>query len=148
MQTLTISGNLARDAELKSTQGGDKVLSFSVGVKQGYGERASTNWFRVSVWGKRGETLERYLRKGMKVVVQGELSIGEYQGKPQYELRANEVEFMSAGEKQERQSDNRGGGGGGSRDSQWQSDGHNSYDDLGDDVPFATCGNLGGHRNI
>lgn len=95
MQTITISGNLGKDAELKSTQGGDDVLSFSVAVKQGWGDKASSNWFRVSVWGKRARSLSDYLRKGTKVVVQGELTIGEYNGKPQYDVRAGEVEFIS-----------------------------------------------------
>lgn len=95
MQTISISGNLGKDAELKSTQGGDDVLSFSVAVKQGWGDKASSNWYRVSVWGKRARSLSDYLRKGTKVVVQGELTIGEYNGKPQFDIRASEVEFMS-----------------------------------------------------
>lgn len=127
MQTITISGNIGREPELRSTQGGDQVLSFSVGTRQGYGDKASTNWFRCSVWGKRGETLNRYLRKGTKVVVQGELTIGEYQGKPQYEIRANEVEFMT--EKQDRQ-DTRGG------DASRTHDASGGWDDLSDEVPF------------
>ena len=124
MQTATISGNIGKDPELRSTQGGDQVLGFSVAVKQGFGDKATTNWFRVNVWGKRGATLERYLRKGMKVVVQGELTIGSYEGKPQFDIRANEVEFMSAGERESSGSqDNRGGGG-------------QSWDDDSDSVPF------------
>ncbi len=100
MQTITISGNLGRDAELKETQNGDTVLSFSVGVQQGWGERKSSNWYRVSVWGKRARTLAQYLTKGTKVVVQGEFTIGAYDGKAQYDVRANEVEF--AGGRSER----------------------------------------------
>lgn len=94
MQTITISGNLGRDREFRRA-GDNDVLSFSVGVKQGYGDKASSNWFRCSVWGKRGDKLADYLKKGVRVVVQGELTIGEYDGKPQYEIRVNEVEFMS-----------------------------------------------------
>lgn len=123
MQTITISGNLGKDAELRQTQGGDDVLGFSVGVKQGWGDKASTNWFRCSVWGKRARTLETYLRKGTKVVVQGELTIGSYEGKPQFDVRANEVEFMSKGEGSgDRQADSRSRG--------------PAPDDLDDDVPF------------
>lgn len=95
MQTITIDGNLGKDAELKSTQGGDDVLSFSVAVKQGWGDKESSNWFRVSLWGKRSRKLADHLRKGTKVVVQGELTIGEYNGKPQFDIRANEISFMS-----------------------------------------------------
>lgn len=88
----TFTGNLGRDPETKSTSGGD-VCSFSVAVKQGYGRDAKSEWFRCSVWGKRGETIARYLRKGMKVTVVGEMTIGEYQGKPQYDVRVADVDW-------------------------------------------------------
>src|SRR3546814_10415314 len=64
MQTITVTGGVGRDAELRSTQRGDQVCSFNVGVNQGYGDKKSTNWYRVSLWGKRGESLQPYLLKG------------------------------------------------------------------------------------
>ena len=94
MQSITVTGGLGRDAELKQTQGGDSILSFSVGSSQGYGDKKSTNWFRCTVWGKRGTSIAQYLTKGPKVTVQGEFSIGEYDGKAQYEIRVNEVEWQ------------------------------------------------------
>ena len=94
MQSITVTGGLGRDAELKQTQGGDSILSFSVGSSQGYGDKKSTNWFRCTVWGKRGTSIAQYLTKGTKVTVQGEFSIGEYDGKAQYEIRVNEVEWQ------------------------------------------------------
>lgn len=109
MQIITISGNLGRDAELASTQGGDDVCRLNVGVKQGWGERAQTNWYRVSVWGKRAKSISQNCFKGMFVTVVGELQIGEYQGKPQFDIRANEVAFAPRGER--RQNDSGGGWG-------------------------------------
>ena len=94
MQSITVTGGLGRDAELKQTQGGDSILSFSVGSSQGYGDKKSTNWFRCTVWGKRGASIAQYLTKGTKVTVQGELTIGEYDGKPQFDIRVNEVEWQ------------------------------------------------------
>lgn len=124
MQIAIISGNLGKDAELKTTQAGDKVLSFSVGVQQGWGDRASTNWFRCSVWGKRAETLSGRLLKGVRVFATGEMTIGEYNGKPQFDLRVSELDFVARGDRQQEQrretTDNRGGFGA----------------DLDDDVPF------------
>ncbi len=93
MQSITITGGLGKDAMLRTTQAGEDILSFNVGVSQGYGERKSTNWYRCNVWGKRGRTISQYLLKGVKVTVQGELSIGEYEGKPQFDIRVNEVEW-------------------------------------------------------
>ncbi len=119
MQILTITGNCGRDPEHRTTQGGDEVCSFSVGVKQGWGEKASTNWFRCSVWGKRARTISDHLRKGTKVTVIGEFSIGEYEGKPQYDIRVSEVDWAPTGE---RKTDSQGNA--------------PAASDLDDDVPF------------
>src|SRR3546814_5023683 len=90
MQTITVTGGVGRDAELRSTQRGDQVCSFNVGVNQGYGDKKSTNWYRVSLWGKRGESLQPYLLKGVKVAISGEFETSEYEGKTQLNIRANE----------------------------------------------------------
>jgi len=131
MQTITISGNLGKDAELRTTQSNDDVLSFSVGSKQGYGDKASTNWFRCTIWGKRARNLRDYLFKGMRVVVQGELLIGSYEGKPQYDIRVNEIEFMSRAEQGGRRDDT------GGNSSSGRGEQRGSYvDDLDESVPF------------
>lgn len=123
MQSITITGGLGRDAELKQTQGGDSILSFSVGSSQGYGDKKSTNWFRCTVWGKRGASIAQYLTKGTKVTVQGELTIGEYDGKAQYEIRVNEVEWQRNDAPRQQAADTPAQG--------------NNWDDLeSDSVPF------------
>lgn len=121
MQQIVISGNISRDAESRQTQKGDKVCSFNVGVRQGWGDSATTNWFRCSVWGERGQKIAEYLLKGVKVFVTGELSIGEYQGKTQFDVRVNEIEW------ERRQAD-------GSQGAPQQRGAPSQ--DLDDDVPF------------
>ena len=128
MQQLVVTGHIGKDAEQRTTQGGDRICSFSVASKQGYGDRATTNWFRCSVWGKRAQSLGPYLLKGQQVTVSGELEIGEYEGKTQLNIRVNDVALQGQ----------RGGGsqGGGSaaRDDGWTGGGFD--DDLSDSVPF------------
>jgi single-strand DNA-binding protein len=85
MQNITISGYLSRDAEAKTTQRGDNVTSWNVPVKQGFGDNEQTNWYRVSIWGRRAEYAAK-ARKGDYVTVTGELRIGEYNGKIQLEI--------------------------------------------------------------
>lgn len=129
MQIITFSGNLGRDSELRSTQSGDDVLSFSVAVKQGYGRDAKSEWLRCSLWGKRARSLNEFLLKGVKVVVNGDLTIGEYQGKPQYEVNVREVEMMSRADQNGAREDR--------RDSQKADDRSGSWeDDLSDEIPF------------
>jgi len=91
VQTITIAGRVGRDAELRRTQSGDAVCSFTVAVDQRDGRDKSTNWWRCSIWGKRGESLAPYLLKGASVTVAGEFSLSEYEGKPQLNVRVNEV---------------------------------------------------------
>jgi len=124
MQTITISGNLGKDPELRSTQGGDQVCAFNVGVRQGFDRDAPTVWYRCSVWGKPGEAASRVLRKGAKVSVIGALKIGEYQGKPQYDIRVTDWDALSP--KQD--------GAQGGREPQGSK--APAADDLDDDVPF------------
>lgn len=98
MQKIMITGGLGRDGELKQTKAGEDVLSFPVGVTQGFGDNKTTNWFRCSMWGKRARNLQQYLLKGAKVAVAGSLQIGEYEGKAQFNVTVDEVEFMSRSE--------------------------------------------------
>lgn len=128
MQTISITGYLSRDAEQRSTRDGTTITNWNVPVRQGFGDKEQTNWFRVSIWGKRAEFASK-ARKGEFVVVTGDLTIGEYDGKPQYEIRANDFQTI-------RPAPREGDGSRGSavepqRDSRQQVD-----DDLLDEVPF------------
>ena len=91
MQAITLTGRVGGDAEVRQASGGD-VASFNMAVDQGYGERKTTNWFRVSIWGARGAKLAPHILKGNKIAVSGDLEIGEYNGKPQFNVRANDVD--------------------------------------------------------
>lgn len=122
MQIIHFTGNLGRDPELHSTSS-DQVCSFSVAVKQGFDRDAKSEWFRCSVWGKRAETVSRYLRKGQKVTVAGHLIIGEYQGKTQYEVRVIDVEWPHEARSHQQE-----------RREEPQQSGHR--DDLDDNVPW------------
>lgn len=81
---VTITGNLTRDPELRSTEGGTSVCSLRVAVntrrkdpKTGeWGEKP--NYFDVTVWGAQGENCSTYLQKGRPVAVDGRLEWREW----------------------------------------------------------------------
>lgn len=134
MQAIFVTGRIGKDAETRQA-GSDSVCSFSLAVDQGFGERKTTNWFRCNLWGKRGNSLQQYLIKGAQVAVQGELTIGEYNNAPQFDIRINEVDLM--GGKQE----SSGNGGGQARQGRAQQNSATrpalTDDDLDSDfVPF------------
>ena len=88
MATVTIIGNLGKDVELKDING-KTVASFSVADKSGYGENKQTNWYSVSIWDGLAKTgFVDYLKKGQQVMVTGELSTREYNGKTYMEVRS------------------------------------------------------------
>ena len=73
------TGNLGKDAEQKFITSGESIVSFSVAVKAGYGDKATTTWARCSMFGKRGESVLQYLTKGQLVGITGELSTREWE---------------------------------------------------------------------
>lgn len=129
MQIITITGFLSKDAEKRQSRDGTDIANWNVPVNQGWGDNKQTNWYRVSIWGKRAEYAGN-ARKGDFVTVTGELTIGEYQGKPQYEIRASDFTSVRPAPKDGEQRRNSGGGGDG-----WT--GQAPDDDLdSDSVPF------------
>jgi len=81
MNVLSAIGNLPRDAELRFLPDSTPVLSFSIALNSGYGDKAQTDWLDCSLFGKRGESLAPILLKGTKVGVTGEFSTGKYPDK-------------------------------------------------------------------
>ena len=72
---------LTADSELRSTPNGNQVLGFGIANNQGFGERQTVLFLRCQLWGKRGESLHQYLKKGTQCFITGELSQSEYQDK-------------------------------------------------------------------
>lgn len=126
MQLITISGNIGKDAELRTVRD-TQVLSFNVGVKNGYGRDAGSVWYRCSLWGKAAEAFANSLLKGTKVFITGELTHDEYEGKAQFNVRVGSID---TGPRPQAQADS---------GSQAQDDGssHTTWDnDLDDSIPF------------
>ena len=84
---IQIVGNLGRDPELRYTPNGRPVTEFSVAVNQSTKNQQTgewveaTDWFRVSIWGDRGERAAENLRKGNRVLVDGRFRTREYEAK-------------------------------------------------------------------
>ena len=129
MKHIVIAGGLTRDSELRRTQGGDAILNFSVGVNEGR-DKPST-YFSCSLFGKRGEALEQYLRKGTKVTVIGDFSTREHDGKTYLQVRADQVTLQGGNRESNREGNGDAGG--------YQTpptDNPPPRDDLNDEIPF------------
>lgn len=105
MKSITIAGNVGKDATTRTTQNGDKVTGFPVAVEERQGQDKRTIWFDCTLWGARGEKLAQYLTKGGKVAVSGELSTREHEGKTYLTIRAEQVTLLGGGERREERRD-------------------------------------------
>ena len=95
MNSITITGNLTRDAELRAMNDGTAVLSFAVGDNQQGRDKKAIFW-RSSLFGKRAEALAPYLKKGQQVTIVGSVTEREYtdkdgQKRTSMELRVNDL---------------------------------------------------------
>jgi single-strand DNA-binding protein len=78
-----LSGNLTRDPDVKYTQSGTAVATFSIAVNDGYGDNQKTYYPNIVVWGKTAETVGKNLTKGSKVGVVGKLTSRSYESNGQ-----------------------------------------------------------------
>jgi single-strand DNA-binding protein len=103
-QRTVVVGHLGRDPEMRYTQDGTPVTSFSVATTRRWtdrdgGPREETTWFRVSAWGRQAETCNQYLSKGRLVLVEGLVTASAWKGRDgepraTLELRASRVVFL------------------------------------------------------
>ena len=103
MNKIMLIGNLTRDPEMRSTPNGVTVCSFTIAVNRRFAQQGGekqADFFRINAWRQLGETCARYLAKGRKVAVVGELQARTYQGsdgttRMSLDVSADEVEFLS-----------------------------------------------------
>ena len=102
-----ISGNLTRDAEIRSTQSGMAILGFGVAVNDRRKNQQTGEWedypnfVDCTMFGTRGEKLQPYLTKGTKVAIEGKLRYSSWETKDgqrrsKLEVVVDEVEFLSS----------------------------------------------------
>lgn len=132
MNAWQFTGNIGKDAETRYLQSGDPVVSFSVGVKSGYGEKAKTTWARCAMFGKRAESVSQYLTKGQLVGISGEVTLREWNDKEgqkhnSLEVRVNDLTLLGKKDGQQSAQPRQ------QAPAPQQAD---SFGDFSDDVPF------------
>lgn len=97
-------GRLTRDPELRALPSGNAVCSLRVACnglrKDGDGYQERPNYFDVSVFGGQGENVERYLRKGSRLAIDGRLEWREWETaeakRQSVSIVADSVEFLDS----------------------------------------------------
>ena len=106
LNKVTLIGNLGADPEVRSTPGGNRVATFSLATSRQWnspsGEKQEkTEWHRCVVWNSKVSTLadivERYVKKGDKVYVEGRIEYRQWQdkeGQTRYSTEINVRELI------------------------------------------------------
>lgn len=78
-----IMGRLTADPELRTTQSGISVTSFTVAVDRAYksGDERQTDFINVVAWRSTADFVSRYFRKGQMIAVQGSIQVRNYEDK-------------------------------------------------------------------
>lgn len=136
MNSVVLIGRLGRDVDLRFTQSGKAVATFSVAVNRMFSKEKEVDFFNVVVWGKPAENCANYLSKGRLVGIQGRLQSRSYEqnGEKRYvtEVVAEQVEFLEYGKSEGKNSN----GGNGSSGDNPEYDLKDFEEVDGDDIPF------------
>lgn len=94
-------GRTTRDVELRYTQSANPLAvgRTSVAVESGYGDKKKTSFFNVSAFGKTAETMDKFVKKGTKIILECEAVQNEYtdrEGKKQNTVSFNVKSFEFA----------------------------------------------------
>ena len=102
---IVIMGRLSKDPELRQTQNGTSVASFSVAVERDFGEK-KTDFIECVAWRQTGEFISKYFRKGNMICVAGSLQSRQWEdrdGKKRtsWEINVDHAYFTGEARKQE-----------------------------------------------
>ena len=111
-------GNLGKDPELRRTQSGSAVVSFSLATTEKFKgkdgqQKEETEWHNITAWNKSAEVLAQYLKKGSTVYIEGKLKTRSWEdnGQKKYktEVLVREFQFLGGNGQGQQQNNNSGG---------------------------------------
>lgn len=112
LNKVMLIGNVGSDPEVRSTASGTRLAKMSLATNRQWtnkdgSEQEKTEWHRLTVWGKLADVVERYVKKGDRLYVEGriEYSESESDGQKKYWTDVNVLEMVMLG--------GQGGGAGG-----------------------------------
>lgn len=95
LNKIIIMGRLGKDPELRHTQQGTPVASFSLAVDRDFKDKSTgervTDWIDVVAWRQTGEFVSRYFTKGRMAVVEGRLQMRDWTDREGNKRRSAEV---------------------------------------------------------
>ena len=137
-------GNLGQDPDVKYLPSGDPVCNFSVATTDSWRDKEgnkqeSTEWHKVSFFGKVAEICGQYLKKGSAVYVEGSIRTRKWQDKEGNDRYTTEIKgdrMQMLGGKKPESGDAPSGEAPKPRQQAAPKEGGGGFDDFNDDIPF------------
>lgn len=108
MNKIIIKGRITADPELKTTNNGIPVCTFSVAVNRRF-DKETADFINCEAWRKTGEFVNNYFKKGQEILLTGELHIDRYQkdgeNRTSTKISVDEVEFCGSKASNQNQKD-------------------------------------------
>ena len=94
-------GNLTRDVETRYTASGAGVGTFGIAINKKNKDKETVTFIDVTTWGKLAEICSEYLKKGSRILIQGELTFSQWetsegQKRNKLEVTAHKVDFLDS----------------------------------------------------
>ena len=101
MNKVHLIGNIVRDIDLRYTKQNTPVASYTIAINSRYGEQQQTDYINISTWGKSGEFVKKYFKKGQPIAITGRLKNKNYEDKDgnkhySMEVVSEDIEFVGA----------------------------------------------------
>lgn len=142
-----IIGNLGRDPDIRSFASGDRVANLAVATSERWKDKASgemkekTQWHNVVIFGPLVDVVEKYLTKGSKVYLKGQLETRKWQDQSGQDRYTTEIVVRGFGGRMLMLDGKPGGGGGQSQQGgggQYGGQAAPPVNDLDDSIPFVS----------
>jgi len=91
LNKVILMGRLTRDPELRSTQSGTPVASFTLAVDRSFSRSDEVDFIDIVAWNKTGEFVSKWFKKGQLVAVTGRLQVRNWTDKENNKRRTYEV---------------------------------------------------------
>lgn len=101
MNKVHLIGNLTKEPELRYTKNNTPVASYTIAINTRYGDQQQTDFINISSWGKSGEFVSKYFKKGQPIAITGRLKNRNYEdsnGVKHYsmEVVTEDIEFVGS----------------------------------------------------
>lgn len=93
INNVVLAGRVTKDIELKVTPTGKSVCSFNLAVERKFVQNGKkiTDFINCQLWGKSAETLEKYVKKGMMIGIEGRIQTRKYTNQHSQTVYVTEV---------------------------------------------------------